>query len=254
MTIPECIVIVPDGNRRDEAARTRPKLAADLRRTKLHIAKAGHARGLANCRKLVEAAFELGVKHVVVWAASESNLRNRDANEIAFLYRLLKGELRYRLRRESEGYGFRLCGLWNIFGNDPELRQLVEETQARTSVHTEQVLTLLFGYDGLTELAHAARKAVAEGAAITPETLRRYCWTSHLPDVKLGIRTGVDADPKVSDSAFIEGDIHQSDLLLPCQSKNMHWCYSPVRWPSFTVEHLKRAFAIYQNRQSRCGA
>ncbi len=239
MNVPECVVFIPDGNRRDESEQDRSKQGG-VSRAKLQIAKAGHARGLVNCRRNVQACFDLGVKNVVVWGASESNLRSRDAQEIAFLYKLLKGELRYRARNKDP-YGFRICGLWNMTTTDPELPKLVKEAHERTAKNTTQVLTLLFGYDGETEYLEACKKALGEEGRLDKRTVHKYLWTSHVPSVDLIIRTGCDDDP------------HQSDLLLPVQSKNAQLYFTKTRWPAFGAQELKDAFENFSTRARRKG-
>ncbi len=117
MKVPHCLVIIPDGNRRHEAEQDSAKQANGELCDKVEIAKAAHTRGLANCRTIAQAAFDLGVQHVVLWGASESNLKKRDPQEIAFLYHLLKEELKYSAQ-EKPDYGFRLCGRWNVLRGD----------------------------------------------------------------------------------------------------------------------------------------
>ncbi len=228
MVVPRCLVIIPDGNRR--WARSH-----NLTRS------IGHARGLVNCRTIAAEAFNLGVEHVVIWAASEANLKNRDSQEIANLFVLLKTELTYR-SKQREKIGVHLCGILQKQNGriDTEFEDLVRGVQQRTA-HFDQHLTILFGYSGVTELVVAAEKAAKEGPP-TEASIRKHLWTSHLPDVDLLIRTGVEGDP------------HWSDLLLPWQLRNTQLYFSEVYWPAFTVQHLQGAFEDYSARVRRAGA
>ena len=226
MTVPRCLVIIPDGNRR-------------WARSHNHSQPVGHTYGLLNCRRIAKAAFERGVEHVVLWAASESNLHKRDPREIAFLFRLLKRELLYRSKRTDE-IGFHLCGAWQEVNADLGLVELVEKAHRKTAAH-EKHLTVLFGYSGSTELVLAAEKAAQEGL-VTKDSIREHLWTSHVPDVDLLIRTGVEDDP------------HWSDLLLPWQLQNTQLYFSDVCWPAFTIAHLEAAFDDYARRVRRAGA
>lgn len=229
MTAPKCLVIIPDGNRRWARAQNYPETA-------------GHGRGLINCRTIVKAAFKEGVQHVVLWGASESNLQKRDPNEIAFLYGLLKAELLYRLDHNKNSFGFRMCGVWQRPGADLDLLDLVDRAQKETAGNTEQVLTLLFGYSGETELVHAAQRAAALEDSISHDTIRKHLWTAHVPEVDLVIRTGVEGDP------------HWSDLLLPWQMKNAQLYFSDVCWPAFNKQCLRAAFDDYSRRVRRRGS
>lgn len=226
MTFPRSLVIVPDGNRRWAQSHG-------------HSTQVGHIYGLFNCRRIANAAFEHSVEHVVLWVASESNLQKRNPREIKHLFRLLKKELLYRSKQASE-IGFHLCGAWQEANSDPELIELVEEAHRRTAT-CEKHLTVLFGYSGITELVSAAARAAQVGV-VTKETIRKHLWTSHLPDIDLLIRTGVDDDP------------HWSDLLLPWQLQNTQLYFSKVCWPTFTVALLDAAFDDYTRRIRRVGA
>ncbi len=226
--VPKCLVIIPDGNRRWARKNHRRDIT-------------GHTRGLFNCRSITRAAFERGVTHVVLWAASELNLYRRPPNEIMHIFRLLKHELRSRLKNPEE-IGFHLCGDWRRFTQDQELFMLADEVQEKSARYTKQQLTVLFGYSGRAELVDAIKKLSASGDEITPETIRRHLWTSHLPDVDLVIRTGVQNDP------------HWSDWLLLWQCGNSQLYFSAKDWPAFGVEDLQAAFEDYARRPRREGA
>lgn len=117
MSAPRCLAFIPDGNRRWARMHHRPS----------HW---GHISGVMNSRAIARAAFEQGVEHVVFWAASEANLRDRPREEIAHLVTLLKRELRRRLE-ESEEAAFHLCGAWDKILPDSELADLVRALEKR---------------------------------------------------------------------------------------------------------------------------
>lgn len=228
MSVPKCLVIIPDGNRRWARKNHRRDIT-------------GHTQGLLNCRRIIRAAFELGVPQVVLWAASELNLYRREPREISHIFRLLKRELRSRLEKPEE-IGFHLCGAWQRITQDEKLAQLVREIHEKTALYTKQQLTVLFGYSGRTELTEAFVHLSASGEEITKENIRKYLWTSHLPDVDLVIRTGVQGDP------------HWSDGLLIWQIGNAQLYFSPKDWPAFGVEDLRAAIDDYAGRSRREGA
>lgn len=226
--IPRCIVIVPDGNRRWAEMNHRTVFA-------------GYEQGLLNCRRVVRAAFEQGVQHVVFWAASELNLQRRPAHELVFLFKLLKRELRSRIQNPEET-GFHLCGAWERLARDKELADLVRTAHQKAARYNDQQLTVLFGYSGKTELLEAFRELAVGGEIVTEGAVRSHLWTSHLPDVDLLIRTGVHGDP------------HWSDSLLPWQMINTHLHFSSKFWPDFTAEDLSEVFREFSQRPRRMGA
>jgi undecaprenyl diphosphate synthase len=220
--IPRCLVIIPDGNRRWAQAHHRP-------------GKLGHTQGLVNCRSIARTAFERGVEHLVFWAASEANLRNRSPEEISHLFRLLKHELRRRSRR-NEKVGFHLCGSWN----DPELTELAWAVENETTRY-QQHMTVLFGYNGRSEILAATQALLRSGEPATNDSFRRHLWTAHVPEVDLLIRTGTHSDP------------HLSDSLLPWQLQNSQLHFSEACWPDFGTQQLLRAFSDFEARPRRRG-
>ncbi len=107
------------------------------------------------------------------------------------------------------------------------------------------MLTLLFGYNGLTELFYAHKKALGEtiedGRPYDERAIRKHLWTAHVPMVGLIIRTGCDGDP------------HLSDSLLPVQTEHAQLYFTKTRWPAFDVAELKCAFDNYSQRPRRLG-
>ncbi|MGH7141718.1 MAG: polyprenyl diphosphate synthase [Minisyncoccia bacterium] len=230
MSAPRCLAIIPDGNRRWALYRSLWK-------------RLGHEQGLKNCRRVIPRAFDLGTKHIVLWAGSESNLKKRPLEEVCYLFSLLKQELEYRIDKPDEAR-FYIRGIWRQFTDDPEIKDLAGEAEHRTMHVLSRSLTLLFGYGGLTELAHAATAAARDGIIdITPEVLRQRCWNSHLPNIDLLIRTGIE-----------QNDYHCSDSFLPLHTEHMQLYYSDKYWPDFTADDLSNAFAHYRMRARRCGA
>jgi undecaprenyl diphosphate synthase len=228
MKVPNCLVIIPDGNRRWAKAQGRST-------------SEGHTQGLLNCRRIAEEAFDRGVQHVVLWGASESNLQKREPKEIEFLYGLLRTELEYRSKKVNQNQVFRVCGLWQR-PCDIELGEMVERAHARAIQDGDKVLTLLFGYSGKTEIVYAARRAAQMEEGINSDAIQKHLWTAHVPAVDMVIRTGIEDDP------------HWSDLLLPWQIQSTQLYFSKTCWPAFSKQELEAAFEDCSNRSRRLGA
>ncbi len=238
MTIPRCVAFIPDGNRRH---------AASFGKTSLW----GHSRGLENLCEIARAAFEFGIEHVVVWGASESNLKRRPANEIAYLTELLKHELQRRLK-DPEETRFYLRGAWKKHVHDEDLDLLVALLERETAHFTRRHFTLLFGYDGATENVEAVKDYLHRPflfsnfskqhinmnviEALTEAELAKHRWTSHVPNVDMIIRTGVEGTP------------NESDPFLPFTKRNALLYFKEVRWPEFGKEHLLEIFEDYGKR------
>ncbi|MBI2613005.1 undecaprenyl diphosphate synthase family protein [Candidatus Kaiserbacteria bacterium] len=261
--VPGCICITPDGNRR--AWRRKRWLWKLLKRE-----TNAHERGLVASRRIIQAALDAGVKHVVLWAASESNIVSRKPEEIRILIGLLKSELRAREAEsmtdiEIEKNRFRLCGNWRAYIDDPELEELVQRAEEKTAEHTDRTLTILFSYSGETEVAEAHRSLVLSGE-VTLEELRilsteelkgrerKHLWTAHVPNVDLHIRTGVRRKRSFPNFVFGKLSPNASDPLLPIQTQNTVLYFTARLWPNFRVRHLNRAFAVWKKHQLNRGA
>src|SRR3989344_2974204 len=248
--VPGCICITPDGNRR---AWRRIQWLFQLFGRK----SGAHERGLRTCREIIQAAFDAGVEHVVLWGASESNIQSRSSTEVYVLVDLLKNELRARIcDAGKEMTRFRICGNWRDYIRDLELDELITQAEKATAKYS-CTLTLLFCYSGETEVSEAYLSILS--GETTPEVLRdlspkerkellrEHLWTSHVPKVDLHIRTGVKR-------LFGRMVPNVSDPLLPMQTQDTVLYYTTRLWPHFRRRHLKRALAVWAKRQLNRGA
>jgi undecaprenyl diphosphate synthase len=224
MPVPNCLVIIPDGNRR--WARSVSKTSSE-----------GHTRGLLNGRRIATAAFERGVTHVVFLCATEQNMDRRPQQEKQHLINLCKKQLRWHQNHPSE-ISLHICGSKRNLS--PETEALKKKIQEVSHKLGKVYCTLLFDYDGVREVGEAASRLV--GGKITPERIQCLIWTKHVPAVDLIIRTGYDNDP------------HYSGSLLPCKTGNAQIYFSGMPWPAFGVRHLDMALADFAKRERRMGA
>lgn len=236
--VPEFVlVLVPDGCRRE----FEPNIEG---------VKLGHQLGLENLHNILEYARDLGISHAAVWGASESNLRNRKPLEVEHLFELFEADLERQLtNRDARIY---VRGRWPRYVPSSKsvqrLKSLVKEVEQATSKILDRHLTVLFGYDGRMEIAASTIAIASNGVWLSKQVdevwdmQRRVCWTSHIPAGNLYIiRTGID------------GDSHESDLLLPFQRQNAEYYTTPVCWPFFTREHLDKALEDFGTRRRMLG-
>lgn len=150
-------------------------------------------------------------------------------------------ELRQRLHRNDK-VRFRLRGMWQEHTADSAIADMAQLVEQRTAKYEEHHLTLLFGYDGERDVEQATQQLFDQQVRPTKMLIREHLWTSHLPDVDILLRTGVDGDP------------HDSDAFLPLQRKNAQLVFSPLRWPEFDSDQLDAVFADFAGRERRLGA
>ena len=227
MNIPMSLVLIPDGNRTWAQKLGKPSTW-------------GHTKGLDAAQTIIDEAFRLGVEHVVFWAASELNLRNRSKMEVDHLFTLLSDEMKSRLKKPDQ-VKFRLVGAWQQFTTNLELTNLVHELENNTKDIKGKELTILFGYSGKTEMIQAIEALQKSGESITDQSIRNHLWSGYLPDIDLVIRTGVKNDP------------HWSDSLLMWQTGNSQLYFTETSWPDFSVKELTTAIDDYSQRVRKLG-
>ncbi len=240
--LPLHVAIIPDGNRR-------------WARRKRLVPWEGHRRGKETFEKISEAAFEAGIPWFSFWAASEDNLTKRDHAEIKFLVFLLREELESSIgeRLIKNDTRLRFIGRWDEIICDSHLAAIIDSLEEKTRGFQKKNLTVLFGYNGTTEMAEAAFKIALESInprygfepqELTFERLKRFSWTKDLPPVDLEIRTGEEK----------EGYTHRSAAFLPFLTANSVTYSTKTLWPDFSEEEFFQALERYSEFERRFGA
>jgi undecaprenyl diphosphate synthase len=212
--------IIMDGNGRWANRRGLPRAA-------------GHRSGAAAVRRTVEAAPDLGISTLTLYAFSEDNW-SRPAREVSALMRLLG---RY-LTQEAErciANGVRLEAIGRRDRLPAPLVALLQDAERRTA-HGERLhLRLAIDYSSRQAILDAARRAMESGGDVTEETFS----TRIGPDVDLLIRTS--------------GEQRLSDFLLwECAYAEL--VFTSRLWPDFSAGDLAEAVAEFHRRDRRFGA
>lgn len=236
--MPRAIVLILDGNRR----------WAKLRGL---LGMLGHDEGLQRCRELIPKAFELGIEHVVLWAASFSNLTDRDEAEVRHLVSLLKGELRQRISDpDKDECRFRLVGSWRkTKWADEELCRLADEAERLTAKWNKRNLTVLFGYDFRMDMVETIDRLMVScpnyhqlSEREREAEINRQLSTGYLGDIDLIVRTGTEGDP------------HWSASFLGWNVANAQLTFLKIPWPAFGISQLYQVLRDYSTRPRRKGA
>lgn len=224
--IPRHVAIIMDGNGRWAARRGLPRVA-------------GHERGTDNIRRITFTAGEIGIRYLTLWAFSTENWR-RPADEIQGIMRIL-GEAIERETEELHKQGAQLRHIGSLEGLDPELRRSVLDAIELTKANDRLVLTLAFNYGGRQEMIDAIRAIAAAGTPpdeIDESTIARHLYTNGMPDPDLIVRTS--------------GEVRMSNFLL-WQAAYAELFFSPVLWPDFDEDSLRRAVLDFSARERRFG-
>ena len=197
-------------------------------------------QGTSNIRRITEAAGELGIRYLTLWAFSTENW-NRPPEEVSGIVRIL-GETLDRELEELHRQGAQLRHIGSLEGlPGPNAGCRRSHAIELTRENDKLVLTLAFDYSGRQELITAIRRMIADGVPPEPiddDTIARYLFTSDLPDPDLIIRTS--------------GEYRLSNFLV-WQSAYSELYFSPVLWPEFGPEDLEDAVQDFSRRERRFG-
>lgn len=228
--IPQHVAIIMDGNGRWAKQRGLPRLE-------------GHRRGVETVRTVVDAAREIGIRYITLYAFSVENWK-RPTDEVSGLMGLLD----YFLKRELNNLIKNRVRLLTIGRTDAlpenvqrELNRVIEATKD----FSEWTLVLALNYGSRTEVADAARDYAAAVQAgkeklddASWDRFSRYLYTANIPEPDLLIRTS--GEQRISNF-----------LLLQCAYSEM--IFTPVAWPDFGQADLQAAVDEYGRRERRYG-
>jgi undecaprenyl diphosphate synthase len=200
----------------------------------------GHREGTRALRRTVEAAIDLEVESLVVYAFSTENWA-RPPDEVESIMELMDETIDRELPDlAKQGVRTRFFGRRDRI--PAELQEKMASLEEKTA-HLERLqLWIAFDYGGRAELVEAARALVEEGvdaAAVSEEALAERLYAPELPDPDLVIRTS--------------GEQRISNFLL-WQSAYAELVFDETLWPDFGDDRLRAAVEEYARRARRFGA
>ena len=203
----------------------------------------GHRNGVESVRRVVEAAGELGVEYLTLYAFSTENW-NRPRAEIEALMTLLTSAITNETNKLNEN-NVRLLVIGNIADLPKSVHKKLMQSVDYLSENTGLTLVLALSYSGRWELTDAIRKMVSDGASgkldpdrVDSTMVESYLASSFMPDPELLIRTS--------------GERRISNFLL-WQLAYTELYFTPVLWPDYRKEHFYEAIIDYQRRERRFG-
>jgi undecaprenyl diphosphate synthase len=220
------VAIIMDGHGRWAAARGVP------------VAE-GHREGARALRRTVEAAIDLGVESLAVYAFSTENWA-RPPDEVESIMELMEETIDRELPDLArQGVRTRFLGrrdrVPSVIG--VKMARLEEETAGNERL----LLWIAFDYGSRAELVEAVKRLVAEQVSaddVSEEALSERLYAPDLPDPDLVIRTS--------------GERRLSNFLL-WQSAYSELVFTDMLWPDFGEEPLREALEEYARRQRRFG-
>ena len=220
------VAIVMDGNGRWAQSRRLPVAA-------------GHRAGTRALRRTVEAAIDLGVESLAVYAFSTENWA-RPVDEVESLMEIF-GETIERELPDLARQGVHVRFVGRRDRAPAELLARMETLEDETAANSRLQLWIAFDYGGRAELVEATRRIVEEGLdadQIDEATLSAHLYAPEMPDPDLLIRTS--------------GELRISNFLL-WQLAYAELVFVDVLWPDFGERELRSALEDYASRRRRFG-
>ncbi len=228
--LPKHIAIIMDGNGRWAKKKGNPRIY-------------GHSNGVVAVRDTVEAAAELGLEYLTLYAFSTENW-NRPRIEIDALMSLLVSTINKETKTLLEN-NVKLRAIGDLESMPKKVANQLKGAIEKTKMNTGLNLVLSLSYSSRWEILNAAKnmaKDVYEEkldcADINDTVFEKYLTTSGIPDPELLIRTS--------------GEYRVSNYLL-WQIAYAELYFTPVLWPDFRREHFYQAITDFQNRERRFG-
>ncbi|MDR0969470.1 MAG: isoprenyl transferase [Lentimicrobiaceae bacterium] len=228
--LPQHIAIIMDGNGR--WANIKGKLRVF-----------GHQNGVRPIRKVSEAAAELGIGYVTLYAFSTENW-NRPEKEVKALMELLRKTIPQELPTLMKN-NIRLNAIGDLKRLPEQNYKALMDAMKETETNTGLVLTLALSYSSRWEIVEAVKKITSEiqqgnytAEAIDEKLFGAHLSTATMPDPDLLIRTS--GEWRISN--YMLWQIAYSELY-----------FTDKFWPDFGKEDLYKAILAYQNRERRFG-
>jgi undecaprenyl diphosphate synthase len=228
--IPQHVAVIMDGNGRWAQRKGNERIF-------------GHQNAVKAVRNTAEAAAELGIKFLTLYAFSTENW-NRPRTEIDALMTLFVSTIHEETKTLMEN-NIRLLSIGDRDSLPQDVKQNLEIAMKTTENNSGMKLILALSYSARWEIMNAIREIAREIEAgnlsskeLDGEVITDYLQTKDIPDPELLIRTS--GEYRVSN--FLLWQIAYSELY-----------FTDTLWPDFTKEDFYNAICNYQRRERRFG-
>jgi len=228
--LPRHVAIIMDGNGRWAKKRGKPRTF-------------GHQNGVTSVREASEAAAELGIQYLTLYAFSTENW-NRPRFETQALMTLLLQTIHKETKTLNKN-NIRLNAIGDLESLPARTRKQLQKAIDSTASNERMTLTLALSYSARWEIMNAIKKMgrnISEGELnpddINQQLIESALETHDMPDPELLIRTS--------------GEYRISNFLL-WQIAYAELYFTPKLWPDFRRDDLYEALIDFQGRERRFG-
>ncbi|WP_347175469.1 isoprenyl transferase [Polaribacter uvawellassae] len=228
--VPQHVAIIMDGNGRWAKGKGMERVF-------------GHRNALTAVRESIEAAAEINVKVITLYAFSTENWK-RPKMEVNALMNLLVTSLKKELSSFQEN-GVKVISIGSVNSLPTKAQKALSEVIEATKNNSKITLTMALSYGSREEIVNTIKnisKKVVNNELqieeIDEKVINNHLYTFNLPDVDLMIRTS--------------GEQRISNFLL-WQMAYAELYFTNILWPDFRKSDFFDAIIEYQNRERRFG-
>ena len=230
MNIPQHVAFILDGNGRWAKSKGMPRTY-------------GHIEGAKTVEKVCEAAWDMGIKYVTMYAFSTENWK-RPKEEVEALMKLLRNYMKTCIKTAAKNNMIvRVIG--DKTGLDDDIREKIEELEKISSQNTGLHFQIAINYGSRDEIVRSVRKIMDDAKAgkidadqMDEAMFDSYLDTAGIPSPDLLIRTS--------------GEQRLSNFLM-WQLAYTEFYFTEVPWPAFDKAELEKAVEKYNSRDRRYG-
>lgn len=203
----------------------------------------GHQNGVASVKEVTEAAAELGISYLTLYAFSTENW-NRPKEEVDALMELLVGTIHKEVTTLNKNK-IRLKAIGNLKSLPTNCYNELMDAIEQTSGNDRLTLVLALSYsskweiiDSIKQIAEKVKNNQIAIDKIDDSIFSSHLCTAGIPDPELLIRTS--GEQRISN--FLLWQIAYAELY-----------FTETLWPDFHKEDFFEAILDYQNRERRFG-
>jgi undecaprenyl diphosphate synthase len=197
----------------------------------------GHRAGLNSIESIIDETIKLNISYLTLYVFSTENWK-RPQKEISYLFNLLENFLLTKIEKLIKKK-IRLKVIGNQKKFSLNLKNLLKQSEKKTSINNKLQINLALNYGSKEELLHAMKNINKKKENINIKNICKNLYTSKIPDPDILIRTG--NTKRLSN--FLLWQIAYTEIF-----------FEKKLWPDFKKKDYKRIINNFKTVKRNFGA
>ena len=197
----------------------------------------GHRAGLNSIESIIDETIKLNISYLTLYVFSTENWK-RPQKEISYLFNLLENFLLTKIEKLIKKK-IRLKVIGNQKKFSLNLKNLLKQSEKKTSINNKLQINLALNYGSKEELLHAMKNINKKKENINIKNICKNLYTSKIPDPDILIRTG--NTKRLSN--FLLWQIAYTEIF-----------FEKKLWPDFKRKDYKKILNSFRNLKRNFGA